>query len=126
MPDFGALQAIRSGVVGNFLLSVKGLVNKYGVRYDGQLQIDTPGTYEFYVVSNDGSRLDIDGVTVVDNDGLHGAIEKQGELTLQAGLHPIRLDYFQKAGSEALQVFWSGPNFSKQLLPDSQLFHTPQ
>ena len=122
LPDFNTLQSSRSGLVNNFLLSVQGTVNQYGVQFFGQVKVDVAGDYTFYVRSNDGSQLTVDGQLVVDNDGRHGAIEKQGSIALQAGVHPIVLEYFQNGGSEALQVFWSGPEFSKQLVPDNVLF----
>lgn len=125
IPDFGQLAPVRTGEVNNFLTSVKGTSDQYGVRFDGLVEIDTAGTYTFYVVSNDGSRLTINSQQVVDNDGRHGAVEKDGSILLQPGFHPIRLDYFQNRGSEALTVFWSGPGFERQLLPDSVLFHRP-
>lgn len=122
LPDFDSLQPIGQGVVNNFNLSVKGAVNQYGVRFLGQLEIETAGEYTFYVRSNDGTKLSLAGELVVDNDGRHGAIEKQGAVTLTTGTHPVELTYFQNGGSEALQVFWSGPGFDKELVPDSVLF----
>jgi len=125
IPDFGQLSSVRTGLANNFLTTVKGTTNQYGIRFDGLLEIETAGNYTFYVISNDGSRLTIDGQQVVNNDGLHGAVEEDGSVVLQPGLHAVQLDYFQNRGSEALTVFWSGPGFDRQLLPDSVLFHQP-
>jgi len=95
------------------------LHNQYGVQFAGQVKVDVAGDYTFYVRSNDGSRLTVADQLVVDNDGRHGAIEKQGSVSLQPGVHPIVLEYFQNGGSEALQVFWSGPGFARELVPDN-------
>ena len=122
LPDFDALSPVQSGSVNNFNLSVNDSSNQYGVRFEGQIAIDEPGSYTFYVRSNDGTKLSIAGGLVVDNDGRHGAIEKQGSINLTAGVHPIVLDYFQNGGSEVLQVFWSGPGFAKKLVSDAVLF----
>ncbi len=124
LPDFESLQPVQTGVVNNFNLSVAGAVNQYGVRYAGLINVEQPGDYTFYVRSNDGSRLSIGGQLVVDNDGRHGALEKQGDIALQAGLHEIELGYFQNLGGETLEVFWSGPGFGKQLVPDGVLFQS--
>jgi len=59
---------------------------------------------------------------VVDNNGRHGVKEKQGSLTLAAGLHDIEVTYFQSNGSQALDVFWSGGGMQKQLIDSSVLF----
>jgi hypothetical protein len=47
-----------------------------GVVFRGDLVIDEPGTYSFFLESDDGSRLWIDDRLVVDNDGLHAMVEK--------------------------------------------------
>ncbi|CAM5285942.1 hypothetical protein FALB51S_00431 [Frigidibacter albus] len=43
----------------------------FGVQIFGAVNITTAGTYTFRTTSDDGSVLWIDGVKVVDNDGLH-------------------------------------------------------
>jgi len=50
-------------------------------------------------------ELFIDGKLVVDNDGVHGANEKEGEIALKKGMHQIELLYFQAGGGKALHVF---------------------
>ncbi|MFD2934791.1 PA14 domain-containing protein, partial [Spirosoma flavum] len=40
---------------------------------------------------------------------------------LKAGVHAMRVDYFQSGGGQALSVSYSGPNLSKQLIPDASL-----
>ena len=47
--------------------------------------------YRFSETSNDGSCLYVADKIVVDNDGRHGAYEKEGEIALKAGLHKIEL-----------------------------------
>ena len=60
--------------------------------------------YRYSVTSNDGSILYVADKLVVDNDGPHGAYEKEGEIALQRGLHKIELSYFQAGGGKALKV----------------------
>ena len=38
---------------------------------------------------------------MVDRDGLHGASERLGLITLAAGYHPIRVEFFQAGGGKA-------------------------
>ena len=122
LPDVSALQPLQSGVTNNFLLPENVAENQYGLQFAGQVRIEIAGDYTFYVKSNDGSKLTVASQLVVVNDGRHGAIEKQGSITLSAGFHSMFLDYFQNGGSEALQVFWSGPGFTKELVPDNVLY----
>ena len=48
-------------------------------RWTGLLRIPKDGKYTFYTVSDDGSRVYIDGKQVVDNGGLHAMDEKNSE-----------------------------------------------
>ena len=79
--------------------------------------------YEFFTESDDGSRLYIGESLVVDNDGLHGAQEKRGVIALAAGLHPIRVAYFNKTGGLDLKISYASKKLAKQLIPASSLFH---
>jgi hypothetical protein len=79
--------------------------------------------YAFTLTSDDGSRLYIGDTLVTDNDGLHGAEEKRGTIALAAGLHPVRVTYFNKTGGLELQVTYAGKKTKKRPVPTSILFH---
>jgi signal transduction histidine kinase len=59
---------------------------------------------------------------VVDNDGVHGMIEKSGAVYLPAGRHPIRVEWFNGVEKSGLQVDYAGPGLSRQRIPDTALF----
>ncbi|SPE43103.1 PA14 domain protein [Candidatus Sulfopaludibacter sp. SbA3] len=67
----------------------------FAIDYNGRFWIQDPGKYNFYLMSDDGSKLYIDGKTVINNDGVHASIERTGAVTLKAGIHHIRVSYFQ-------------------------------
>jgi hypothetical protein len=67
----------------------------FAIDYTGRFWIETPGEYNFFLTSDDGSRLYIDGKKIVDNDGVHPAEEKEGKIKLKQGVHEIRVQYFQ-------------------------------
>jgi hypothetical protein len=97
--------------------------DEYALTFNGKIQIKKDGDYAFFIMSNDGSRLFIDDKLVIDHDGAHGAdMEKTGKITLKAGLHPIRLNYFQAGGGMFLRVNYSGPGIEKQEIPAMVLF----
>jgi len=60
----------------------------------------------------------------VNNDGDHGVKEASGEITLEAGKHPIRIDFFNADGGYWLDAFYKGPGISKQLISADKLFLT--
>jgi len=92
--------------------------------YDGYVFLDSDGEYTFYTTSDDGSNLVIDGVKIVNNDGTHGAVEESGSICLQEGYHRIRVEYFDKSGSnDVLEVEYEGPNTSRRIV--DELFYLP-
>jgi len=88
-------------------------------RFTGRLQVPEAGNYTFYLDSDDGSRLSLDDVTVIDHDGLHSASERSASLTLEAGSHALEVLYFNNGGPGQVIVSWQGPNFAKRLVAGS-------
>jgi hypothetical protein len=86
-----------------------GKSNWFAVRYGGKFNIDKEGSYNFRLISDDGSRLLIDGATVVDNDGIHTIRSRSGQVYLQRGIHEIEVDYFQAGQDAGLQLFVTPP-----------------
>jgi hypothetical protein len=67
----------------------------FAIDYTGRFWIEHEGEYHFYLTSDDGSRLYIDGKKVVDNDGVHPPEMKDGAIKLKHGVHDIHVQYFQ-------------------------------
>ncbi|GGI08100.1 hypothetical protein GCM10011354_27410 [Egicoccus halophilus] len=81
----------------------------YVAQVVADLEVPETGSYDFRLVSDDGSRLSIDGTEVIDHDGLHGATPKDGSIELTAGTHAVEIDYFQAGGGAALALLWRAP-----------------
>lgn len=88
--------------------------DKFALRFTGSLLVPKAGQYRFYITSDDGSRIYIDGKLVLNHDGLHGMSEKNATTNLTAGSHDLIITYFDNGGGDGLQVAWSGPGFKKQ------------
>lgn len=67
----------------------------FAIDYSGKFWIADPGAYRFNMLSDDGAKLYIDDLVVIDNDGLHQPLWKDGYVELAGGLHRIRVSYFQ-------------------------------
>ncbi len=67
----------------------------FAIDYTGRFWIEKPGNYEFELISDDGSKLYIDDKEVIDNDGGHVVVAREGEVALSGGIHDIRVSYFQ-------------------------------
>ena len=122
VPDFARLRVRAAGSAANLDLAVKKRKENCGLEFSGYIRVPADGVYVFFLASDDGSRLDIGNEVVVDNDGLHGMTERRGVAALAAGLHPVRVRYFNRTGDEGLALSWQGPGFAKQPVPDSAFF----
>jgi hypothetical protein len=80
----------------------------FALRYTGRLRIDKSGKYNFYLNSDDGSRLFIDGSLVVNNDERHLETTVCGTIELEAGIHELDVQYFEADGSKKLEFLWAG------------------
>jgi len=100
-----------------------GLSDRFYVRWSGVLRVAVEGKYSFFTESDDGSRLYIGDMKVVDNGGLHAMEEKSGEMELKPGDHPIRLELFDNTGEAGCRLSWEGPGIAKAVIPEKVLFH---
>ncbi len=82
----------------------------FALKFTSELSITTGGTYTFESSSDDGSKVFINGVEVVDNDGLHGTVSASGTITLPPGNHLIEIIYFENNGGNTLSGTLSGPD----------------
>ncbi|MCE5249638.1 chitobiase/beta-hexosaminidase C-terminal domain-containing protein [bacterium] len=122
MPDFSALKALKKGTAQHFGLEPADPGDNYGLRFSGYIDVPEDGIYTFYTTSDDGSRLLIDNQVLVDNDGLHWPITKEGAIALKKGRHMIVVLYFQGGGNKSFEVGYEGPGVKRQIIPDSVLF----
>lgn len=77
------------------------------------------------VVSRTEFGFDLRPVPMVDNDGLHPPREKTGSVFLDAGMHPIRLEWFNGPAEGLLKLELEGPDLPRQQVPGPHLWHAP-
>lgn len=78
----------------------------FAMVYEGVITIPKDNNYVFRLLSDDGSKMWIDDVEVIDHDGFHGASPKDGEIALKAGNHPFKVKFFQGLGGKFLSLQW--------------------
>jgi predicted phosphodiesterase len=105
LPDFTALTSVKAGVCKQIGLSEIGhREDQFAVVLEGYINIPTTGTHTFFLNSDDGSKLYLNGELIIDHDGDHSAIKKMGQSILAAGQHKIRIEYFERGGGQFLQA----------------------
>ncbi len=126
LPVFETLKPIYSSTKNQIRIDdINKRPDQFAIKYSTYLQIDTPGAYKFYVTSDDGSKLYINGDMVVDNDGGHGAIERSGTVELEKGRVFLEVEYFNESGGWWLDTYYKGSNIPKQIIPADKLFLRP-
>ena len=90
----------------------------FGVRYQGPLTISVAGEYNFRTISDDGSKIFIDNVLVVNHDGQHApSSSARATVNLSKGVHTLRVEYFQGPATYiALQVFGNKVGVAEKIL----------
>jgi len=123
LPEFESLTPIKEGKA--FQVNLENISTKgeyFGVQFTGKIEIKKSEDYTFFLSSNDGTSLRIDDKLVIDNDGLHGTIEKPGNIFLSVGKHDFKLSYFQAGGKTTLELQMRGVDGLKKSIPVSMLF----
>ncbi|MGB5983291.1 MAG: LamG-like jellyroll fold domain-containing protein, partial [Nonlabens sp.] len=93
----------------------------FSIRYLGRIEISTAEIYTFFTTSDDGSKLFVDGVEVVDNDGDQAPTEGSGTIALTPGVYDFEVLYFENGGGQTLTVSYQTPTIAKQEIPFSVL-----
>jgi len=122
LPDFDRLKPAASGTTKTFGPGTYREKDRFALVFTGYVEVPADGVYAFYTRSDDGSRLYLGDRLVVDNDAVHGSVERRGFAALRAGLHPIRVTFFDADGEEELTVCYEGPGLEKRPIPENVLF----
>ncbi len=85
------------------------LRDNYLAEITGFLVVERAGAYRFRLTCDDGARFALDDATVVDFDGIHRPGSRDGKVELSAGMHRLRLDFFEAWGEAALKLEWAPP-----------------
>ena len=124
LPDFAALGDGKTTVVKAISLLPRPSDDQFALLLPGYLNVPETGLYQFFLTSNDGSRLLLDNALVIDNDGNHSAVMKSAPAALEAGLHPIRVEYFDAGFTQELNLLWEGPRIKRVRIPGSVFSHS--
>jgi len=97
----------------------------FSIRWSGYLTVAAGGVYRFATRSDDGSKLVVDDLLVVDNGGVHGLQSSTGTVSLGPGSHRVTLEYFQADGSFELDWEWGRGDGALTAVPSWRLSREP-
>lgn len=102
--------------------ALSGYTQQFMVEVSADLSVTAAGDHEFRLTSEDGSELWIADTLVVDHDGEHAATSKNGSITLNTGLHPLRIRFFLNTGTPVLKLEWRSPGDAGfSVVPETRL-----
>lgn len=94
----------------------------FSVRWTGFVEPLASETYTFFTVTDDGVRLWVDGVLLVDQWVNQSETENSGQIRLVAGRrHAIKMEYFDGTLTATARLFWSSPSRAKEIVPSRSL-----
>src|SRR5690606_3113243 len=114
LPDFASLEATNIEEEHDCLISLKkaGFDDHFGMVWRGEITAPEEGEFTFNLDADDGARVLVNEREVVRVDGLgalDGSRAKKGKITLTAGVHDLRVEYFEFEGQQGIALAWQGP-----------------
>ncbi len=79
--------------------------DNFSVRWTRVLSFPE-GTYRFYARSDDGVRVWLDGNLIIDQWHESAGTTYSATRTLRAGLHGLRVEYFESRGAAQIRFWW--------------------
>lgn len=95
----------------------------YTVEWNGWVRPLYTELYTFKVIADDGVRLFVDDVLLVDRWIFQGPTSYTGQIRLVGGrFYRIKCQYFQGAGGAVIELYWSSTSQPEQIIPTTALF----
>lgn len=123
LPDFHSIKPSLTRTTTEISETIARRGELFAVEFEGYLFIPADDVYGLSLISDDGSRLFLNGKEILSNDGIHGMREESGYFPLGKGNHKIRLEYFQRQGGIGLKLLIEVPGHQKSNIPEPWLKH---
>lgn len=81
--------------------------DNFSARWTRSVHFASSGTYVFSATVDDGVRVWVDGIAVIDKWIPQSRTTHTGSIYLAAGTHHVKVEYFEAAGDAVCMVSWS-------------------
>jgi outer membrane protein OmpA-like peptidoglycan-associated protein len=90
--------------------------SEYSIRWTGRIQAPETGEYEFSAIVDDGIRLWVGGIKVIEEWGPHNHEFVGGKVGMKAGqFYDIRIEYYNGLLEGQIQLKWELPQNNRNL-----------
>ena len=97
--------------------------DNFSVRWRARIKPQFSETYTFTTETDDGARLWVNGVQLVDKWVGQGATRWGGTITLIAGqYYDLEMQYFDGAFGASAKLYWSSASQPEQIIPALRLY----
>lgn len=79
--------------------------DRFSVRWERTVYFEQ-GHYQFLATSDDGVRVYVDDILVIDGWNEHPATEYSANAFVHHGNHKVVVDYYEEAGEASIYVRW--------------------
>ncbi len=95
----------------------------FSARWNGQLEAQFTETHTFYVNANDGARLWVNGVLLIDQFDNPLVLDASASIDLIAGRrYDIQFEFRENTGGASAKLEWDSPSLNREVVPTSQLY----
>jgi arylsulfatase A-like enzyme len=105
--------------------TVDGLDTTSGAQqFVGYLRVPKSGVYHFSLTTNGKAVARLHHALLIDADSQYqtGSNARSGQIALQAGLHPIRINYLAATDAAVVSLQWQVPGDKMKPIPNAQFF----
>lgn len=101
-------------------------VDNFSARWTGQISIPTTGTYTFTATADDGYRLWVNGVILIDKWFDQPPTTYTATANLTAGQsYDVRIEYYENGGVATAKLAWAYTGVATQPIPSTYLCPNP-
>lgn len=98
--------------------------DNFAVRWTGQIVPRYSEAYTFYTLTDDGVRLWVNDVLIINNWSDHAVTENRGTVNLEAGTkYNIKMEFYENWGEAAAILAWQSNSQTKEIVPQSHLYN---
>lgn len=115
-------KVVKEGKINNFDITQAPVEDHFAYIFEGYVDIPETAVYTFFLNSDDGAKLYLDGKLLVNNDGSHSAERKGTRLGLEKGFHEIKVEYFEDYMGQELKVRMMSINYPLSSFDDNMLY----
>lgn len=84
-------------------------VDFFTARWVGRFSFATAGTYTFTAISDDGVRVAVDGIDIIDDLTEYSGTRREA-IYLNSGPHEVKVEYLEAYAGASIELTWSlGP-----------------